>query len=87
MKLGAVVNLTIEISDKEAAELKARAAAEGLTPEQWLKKLATQEKETGLSDKPFTSGYGMLAKYGPGPSADDIDENRREIFRGFAAEY
>lgn len=42
----------------------------------------------GLSDegkplKPFTSGYGMLAKYGPAPSAEEIDENRREMFHGF----
>ena len=87
MKSGTVVNLTIELSDEEAAELKAKAAAEGLTPEQWLKRLATQETETGSSDKPFTSGYGMLAKYGPGASADEIDENRRKMFRGFATEY
>jgi hypothetical protein len=25
----------------------------------------------------------MLAKYGPAPSAEDIDENRRDMFRGF----
>jgi hypothetical protein len=26
----------------------------------------------------------LLAKYGPGPSEEEIDENRREMFRGFA---
>jgi len=26
----------------------------------------------------------MLAKYGPAPSAEEIDENRREMFRSFA---
>jgi hypothetical protein len=34
--------------------------------------------------KPKKSGYGLLAKYGPGPSEQEIDENRREMFRGFA---
>jgi hypothetical protein len=34
--------------------------------------------------KPKKSGYGLLTKYGPGPSEEEIDENRREMFRGFA---
>jgi hypothetical protein len=34
--------------------------------------------------KPKKSAFGLLAKYGPGPSAEEIDENRREMFRGFA---
>jgi len=25
----------------------------------------------------------MLAKYGPAPSAEEIDENRKDMFRGF----
>ena len=30
---------------------------------------------------------GMLAKYGPAPSAEEIDENRREMFRNFAQDF
>jgi hypothetical protein len=26
----------------------------------------------------------MLAQYGPAPSAEEIDENRREMFQNFA---
>jgi len=26
----------------------------------------------------------MLAKYGSAPSAEEIDENRKDMFRGFA---
>lgn len=33
--------------------------------------------------KPFKTGYGMLAKYGPAPSAEEIDENRKDMFHGF----
>jgi hypothetical protein len=29
----------------------------------------------------------MLAKYGPAPSAEEIDENRREMFRSFAKDF
>jgi hypothetical protein len=29
----------------------------------------------------------MLAKYGPAPSAEEIDENRKEMFHGFADDF
>jgi hypothetical protein len=29
----------------------------------------------------------MWAKYGPAPSAEDIDENRREMFQNFAKDF
>ena len=32
------------------------------------------------------SAYGLFARDGPGPSAEEIDENRREMFRGFAGD-
>jgi len=35
---------------------------------------------------PFETGYGMLAKYGDAPSAEEIDANRREMFPNFAQE-
>jgi hypothetical protein len=81
------MNLTVEFSNEQVAVLKAKAAAAGLTIEDWLRKLAEQEVVTSGSPKPFTSGYGMLAKYGPAPSAEEIDENRREMFRGFAEDF
>jgi len=80
------MNLTIELSSEQLAALKAKAAAEGLTLQDWFHKLA-EEPEAPPPGKPFTSGYGMLAKYGPAPSAEEIDENRREMFRGFAEDF
>ena len=73
----------IEIPDDEAASLKARAAAQGLTLTQWLERLA---RETGASrePQPLKTGRGMLANYGAAPSNEDIDQNRREMFRAFA---
>jgi hypothetical protein len=69
----------IEILDEEAAALKARAAAQGLTLEEWLLKLAAEATPIQV---PLKSSLGLLAKYGPAPSAEEIDENRREMFRG-----
>jgi len=33
--------------------------------------------------KPYRSLYGALADLGPGPSAEDIDEMRREVWATF----
>lgn len=71
----------IEISDEQAASLKLKAAAQGLSLNAWLGKLA--EAETGRRAKPLRSAYGLLAEFGPAPSAEEIDENRRDMFRGF----
>jgi hypothetical protein len=32
--------------------------------------------------RPKKSAFGLLAQYGRGPSAEEFDENRREMFRG-----
>ena len=71
----------IEIPDEQAAALKAKAAAQGLTLTAWLERLA---EEPPAARRPLKTGRGMLAKYGPAPSAEEIDENRRDMFRGFA---
>jgi hypothetical protein len=39
--------------------------------------------EAAQPTKPKKSAYGLLAQYGPGPTEEEIDENRREMFRGF----
>lgn len=71
----------IEITDQQAAALKARAAEHGLTLKAWLEKLASEVPPPNR--KPLKTGRGMLAKYGRAPSAEAIDENRREMFRKF----
>ncbi|MBV8902885.1 MAG: hypothetical protein JOZ22_04550 [Acidobacteriia bacterium] len=75
----------IELPDNQVAALKAKAAAQGLTLKAWLGKLAAADGEAKL--KPKKSAYGLLAKYGPGPSAEEIDENRREMFGGFGEDF
>ena len=45
------------------------------------------DEGAGTELKPKKSAYGLLAQYGPGPSAEEIDENRREMFRGFGEDF
>ncbi len=42
--------------------------------------LVTRRKE------PTRSARGILAKYGPAPSAEEIDRNRAEMFANFASD-
>ena len=36
---------------------------------------------------PRKSAFGLLSQYGPGPSEQEIDESRREVFREFAKDF
>jgi hypothetical protein len=82
------MNLTIEIPDHVAAVLKAQAQARGVTAARYassvIEKTLAPSIEQESSGQPFETGYGIWAKYGSAPSAEEIDENRREMFRNFA---
>jgi hypothetical protein len=79
------MTFTIELTEEQVAALKAKAAEKGLSLEGWLRNIANEEAEPRR--KPYKTGYGMLAKYGPAPSAEEIDENRRDMFRGFGEDF
>jgi len=82
------MDLTIEIPDNIGAALKAQAQAHGVSAARYashvIEKILAPAIEQDSSGPPFETGYGMWAKYGPAPSAEEIDENRREMFRNFA---
>jgi plasmid stability protein len=80
------MNLTIELPDDLEAALKAKAMAQGVSLAGFTRHVLEEavRPTEGRKLKPKRSGYGLLAKYGPGPSAEEIDENRRDMFRGFA---
>ena len=82
------MNLTIEIPDQLAAALKAKAQEEGISPDRFVSRVL----ENTLLDEPapaepLQTGFGMWANFGPAPSAEEIDENRREMFRNFAKDF
>lgn len=80
------MTLTIDISEDLEAALKAQAQARGITATGYARQVLEEalSRGTGQSLKPRKSAYGLLAEYGPGPSEEEIDQNRREMFRGFA---
>jgi hypothetical protein len=88
------MNVTIDLSEQNAAALEEQARAAHMPPERYLSRIVAQalhsqqpgetlEQSTGQPLKPKKSAYGLLAKYGPGPTEEEIDENRREMFSGF----
>jgi hypothetical protein len=88
------MNVTIELSEQNAAVLEAQARAAHMPPESYLSKIVVRallsqhsgeppEHFAAQQLKPKKSAYGLLSKYGPGPTEEEIDENRREMFRGF----
>jgi len=85
------MTLNIELPDDLGAAVKAQAQAQGISPDRYVSRVLENTLGAKLdpqkSGPPFETGYGMLAKYGPAPSAEEIDENRREMFRYFAKDF
>jgi len=85
------MNLTIELPDELGAVLKAQAEAQGIPPDRYVTRMLENSLAAKLQERnngqPFETGYGLWAKYGPAPSAEEIEENRREMFRSFAQDF
>jgi hypothetical protein len=79
------MTITLPLQPQEEARLIAAAQARGLSTDALVReavdKILAEAPDQPL--KPKKSAYGLLAKYGPGPTEEEIDENRREMFRGF----
>ena len=80
------MNLNIEIPESLATALTAKALAQGVTASTFALQVLEQvlSKQPEQIPSPRKSAYGLLAHHGPGPSAEEIDENRKEMFSGFA---
>ena len=82
------MDLKIEIADDIGAALNAQAQLHGLSVDRYVRRMIETTEASEIkpdnAGQPFETGYGMWAKYGPAPSAEEIDENRREMFRNFA---
>ena len=79
------MTLTIDLSKELEEALTTQARAQGVDAagyaRQVLERALGMEKEA--PGPPFKTGRGLLAKYGPAPSAEEIDANRADMFRGF----
>jgi len=82
------MNLTLSLTPAEEARLLAKARANATTPEQVVRQaiepIIAAAAEHGSSVKtPKKSLQGIWAQYGPGPSEEEIDQNRAEMFSTF----
>jgi hypothetical protein len=79
------MTLTINLSKELEAALKKQALAQGVDAAGYARQVL--ERALGMQEErpgpPFKTGRGLLAKYGPAPSAEEIDANRADMFRGF----
>ena len=70
------MTVIIRLSDEQATALEAKAAAEGLTVEQWIQKLA----DTGKPSRDTRTGADLIAALQTSPYRDiDIEPERYRL--------
>ncbi len=82
------MNLTLFLTPAEEARLLAIARESGSTPEQVVRQaikqiISSDPGKAPLPKTPKKSLLGIWAQYGPGPSEQEIDQNRAEMFSTF----
>ena len=82
------MTITLPLQPQEEARLIAAAHARGLSADALVREalagiLTKPPGEAGSANNPTRSLRGLLAKYGPAPSAEEIDQNRAEMFANF----
>jgi hypothetical protein len=83
------MTLTIDLPDELEAVLLAEAHAQGVSADRFARRVLERVLTSPAAHPgtPFETGRGMLAQYGPAPSASEIDANRADMFRGFAEDF
>jgi plasmid stability protein len=82
--------MVIELPEELLAAVQVTATSKGLSPELFVREVlerAVAPLSAAGALRPLSSGRGMLAKYGPAPSAEEIDANAAEIFRNFGESF
>jgi hypothetical protein len=81
------MTITLPLEPRKEAKLIALAQEKGISGDdlvrQAIDKILAEVPETGLRKEPTQSLRGIFAKYGPAPSAEEIDRNRAEMFANF----
>ena len=81
------MSITLPLEPQKEARLIALAESKGMTADelvsQAIDKIIAEASEAAAPKEPTHSLRGLLAKYGPAPSAEEIDQNRAEMFVNF----
>ncbi len=81
------MNLTLPLTPAEEAKLLEKARVLGTTPEhvvrQAIEPILASSSEQPPSKTPKKSLLGIWAQYGSGPSEEDIEQNRADMFSTF----
>ena len=81
------MTITLPLEPQKEAKLIAVAESKGMTADelvsQAIDKIIAEAPEAAARKEPTHSLRGLLAKYGPAPSAEEIDQNRAEMFANF----
>jgi hypothetical protein len=81
------MTITLPLEPEKEAKLLAVAESKGMTADelvsQAIDKIIVEAPEAASPKDPTISLRGLFAKYGPAPSAEEIDQNRAEMFRNF----
>ena len=83
--------MKIELPEELEPALRMQANAHGVSVEGYVRTVIERELLPSISSppqpKPFKTSYGVCSNLGPGPSADEIDQNRAEMFHDFGEEF
>jgi hypothetical protein len=81
------MTITLLLEPEKEAKLIAVAESKGMTAgelvSQAIDRIIADVSETTRPKDPTLSLRGLLSKYGKAPSAEEIDQNRAEMFRNF----
>jgi hypothetical protein len=81
------MTLTLPLEPQEEAKLVAAARARGVSLDalvrEALGRIFSEAAAEVPGKEPTRSLRGLLAKYGTAPSAEEIDQNRAEMFANF----
>jgi hypothetical protein len=81
------MTIILPLEPQKQAKLIAVAESKGMTADelvsQVIDKIIAEAPEAAARKEPTLSLRGLLAKYGPAPSAEEIDQNRAEMFVNF----
>lgn len=77
--------MTIEVFEQLEPVLKQQAAVHGISPTLFVNQVLQGKFEEIAKDeaplRPLKDSRGILAKYGPAPTKEEIDENRVDMLR------